>query len=1061
MKFLLTLITFIVFSASSFAFPISEGVAREKAARFIASKKGGSSAARSAQRNGGSAAFGASLTVADNQEAFYVFNVDSSNGYVIVSGDDRMPDVLGYSYRGSYNRDSIPDNMKAWLQGYVEEFQYLQSHSDAKAASLTSVEGDAILPMIPTHWDQGYPYNAKCPLIGEDRTVTGCVATAMSQIMYYYQWPNQTSKVIPAYTTNTSKLKMPDINVTSIDWENLSTEPMNKTVANIMLMAGCSVEMDYGINASSAALYNASNALKGYFDYKSTVSYQQRKNYSGSQDDWNQMVYDELKNHRPVMYGGVSSRGGHAFIIDGYDKDDYFHVNWGWGGYQDGYFLLTTVNGGLNGYTSGQEIITKIEGKGTIPEHKYAYAVLDEDVLTFYYDNEREIKTGTFFDVNSFNWTDEEYSSQITTVKFEDSFADYPFITSMHMMFYNMQNLTTIEGLTNLNTQNVTDMYALFYNCPKLESLDLSNFKTESVTDMMQMFTNCTSLKSLDLSTFDTKNVTDMRNMFFGCSSCTDIDVSNFDTRNVTNMYGMFYACQNLTSLDLSSFDTKSVLNMDYMFTACQNIEKIYVDEKWTTENVETNNTMFNFCLKLVGQDGTEYEYPNDGTTYAHYKKDGYLSCWPKAYAEIEDETLTFYYDILRPERKGTVLSVDKFEWTGEAYRNDITKVTFDAAFADYKGLTSTATMFSRMENLTTIDGFEYLNTDSVTDMSAMFSGCLSLDSLDLSKLNTKKVTDMSWMFGICKGLTTLDLSNFDTGNVIKMNAMFSGCENLDTLNIDGFNTENVTKMNGMFTGCKKLTEINLNYFDTRKVEDMNSMFSDCQSLTSLDLSTFNTKSVTKMNSMFNGCENLTSVSYDFDSFTTDNVTDMSSMFSGCHKLDTIDVTMFNTENVTKMNGMFSGCNTLDTLDLSKFNTKSVMRMDNMFKECLKLTTIYVGDDWNTENVENSEDMFLNCLAIIGQDGTTYDEESTDKAKAHYNEGGYFTYKPPYLRGDVNGDGEVNMTDAMYITKFILGNPDPDFNIEAADANLDGRISLQDVMFIVNYYLNGKFPDEK
>ena len=137
------------------------------------------------------------------------------------------------------------------------------------------------------------------------------------------------------------------------------------------------------------------------------------------------------------------------------------------------------------------------------------------------------------------------------------------------------------------------------------------------------------------------------------------------------------------------------------------------------------------------------------------------------------------------------------------------------------------------------------------------------------------------------------------------------------------------------------------------------------------------------------------------------------------------------------------------------------MRMDNMFKECLKLTTIYVGDDWNTENVENSEDMFLNCLAIIGQDGTTYDEESTDKAKAHYNEGGYFTYKPPYLRGDVNGDGEVNMTDAMYITKFILGNPDPDFNIEAADANLDGRISLQDVMFIVNYYLNGKFPDEK
>ena len=168
MRFLLTLITFLTFYVSSFAAPISADEAREKAARFIASKKGGSSAARSAQRNGGSAAFGASLTVADNQEAFYVFNVDSSNGYVIVSGDDRMPDVLGYSYRGSYNRDSIPDNMKAWLQGYIEEYQYLQSHNDAKAASLTSVEGDAILPMIPTHWGQDLPYNNLCPLIGED-----------------------------------------------------------------------------------------------------------------------------------------------------------------------------------------------------------------------------------------------------------------------------------------------------------------------------------------------------------------------------------------------------------------------------------------------------------------------------------------------------------------------------------------------------------------------------------------------------------------------------------------------------------------------------------------------------------------------------------------------------------------------------------------------------------------------------------------------------------------------------------------------------------------------------
>ena len=1014
MKFLLTLVTFIVFSASSFASPISEGVAREKAARFMASKKSGSSAARSAQRFGGSAAFGASLTVADNQEAFYVFNVDSSNGYVIVSGDDRMPDVLGYSYRGSYNRDSIPDNMKAWLQGYVEEFQYLQSHSEAKAASLTSVEGDAILPMIPTHWDQGYPYNAKCPLIGEDRTVTGCVATAMSQIMYYHKWPEQTKKRIPAYTT--ASISIPAIDITPIDWDNMSpyyrlsggTETINQAVANIMLLAGCSVKMNYGLGASSAAAREASKTLVDYFDYKSSISYELRKNYTSKV--WNQKIYNEISNGRPVIYGGQGSGGGHAFIIDGYDKDDYFHVNWGWGGYEDDYFLLSA----LQDYNNEQEAIIGIEGKGN-PEHKYAYAFLDEDnVLTFCYDNEREKRTGTVFDVEGyewkpykFDWNADEYSNQITTVKFDDSFADYPFMTTMRMMFANMINLTTIEGLTNLNTQNVTDMYGLFYNCQKLESLDLSNFNTENVTNMLQMFAGCSSVDSLDLRSFDTRNVTDMRNMFYGCSCCTFIDVNNFDTRNVTAMSGMFYACQSLTSLDISSFDTQNVTEMSGMFASCQNVEKIYVDEKWTTENVRSSGGMFNYCLKLVGQDGTEYEYPKEDATYAHYKEGGYLSCWPKAYAVLEDDTLTFYYDILKPERTGTVLNVDKFEWTGETYRNNVTAVVFDAAFGNYNGLTSTSMMFSRMENLTTIDGIEYLNTVNVTDMSAMFSGCQSLDSLDVSNFDTKNVTDMSWMFGICKSLTSLDLGSFDTGNVTKMNAMFSGCENLETLNIGGFNTENVTKMNSMFAGCKKLTTLSFNNFETQKVEDM------------------------------------------------------SSMFSGCQKLDSIDVTMFNTENVTKMSSMFSDCQTLDTLDLSKFDTKSVMRMDNMFKECLKLTTIYVGDDWNTENVENSEDMFLNCLAIIGQDGTTYDEESTDKAKAHYDEGGYLTYKPPYLLGDANSDGEVNMTDAMYITKFILGNPDPDFNIEAADANLDGRISLQDVMFIVNYYLNGKFPDEK
>ena len=1012
MKFLLTLITFLTFWVSSFAAPISESAAREKASRFLTSKKGGSSAARgTVRRSIGAPGSSVSLTAVDNQKAYYVFNVESSNGYVIVSGDDRMPDVLGYSYSGSYNPDSIPDNMKAWLQGYADEYLYLQSHSNVKAASLTSVTGDFILPMLDSHYAQDYPYNAYCPQYNSQSTLTGCVATAMAQVMYYHQWPNQTSKTIPGYRSQNREeginINLSSLPVTTIDWDNIlpsytggATETKVRSIATLMRLAGWSVQMGYGLKGSSAYVVDIADALKNYFDYKSTATCVKRNDYTGSQDAWNQKVYDELKNGRPVIYGGMSSEGGHAFIIDGYDKNDYFHVNWGWGGYKDSYFLLTS----LDGFSSNQEAVFGIEGKGN-PEHKYAYAILDDDnVLTFYYDNNRESRIGEMLDIDGFVWTrSSEYQDAITKVVVDSSFTDYKYLTTARMMFANMTNLSTIEGLTNLNTQNVTDMYGMFYGCQNINNLDFSSFDTRNVTDMYYMFTGCSAIDSLNLSSFDTRNVTDMNGMFFGCSSCVYIDVSNFDTKNVADMNGMFYACQNLPSLDLSSFDTKNVTDMSWMFAACQNVEKIYVDEGWTTENVQTSDYMFNGCWKLVGQDGTEYEYNNEDATYAHYKEDGYLSCWPKAYAVLENDTLTFYYDILKPERTGTVLSMDKFEWTGETYRNVITNVTFDAAFADYKGLTSTATMFSRMENLTTIDGIEYLNTEKVTDMSAMFSGCESLDSLDLSYFNTRNVTDMSWMFGICKSITSLDLGSFDTGNVTKMNAMFSGCENLDTLYIGGFNTENVTKMNSMFTGCKKLTSLNFSNFNTEKVEDMNAMFSGCQAITSLDVSNFNT------------------------------------------------------ENVTKMNGMFSGCNALDTLDLSRFNTKNVTRMDNMFKECLKLTTIYVGDDWNTENVTNSKEMFLDCSAIVGQDGTTYDEESTDKAKAHYDEGGYLTYKPLYLRGDANGDGVIDKEDAQFVTDIILGTR-YDYDIKTADANCDGIINMSDIMFIVNYILNGEFP---
>ncbi len=585
-----------IFSTYVFAAPISESEAREKAAKFMLSKKGESSA-RSVRRFGGSVG-GNKLTAAESREAFYVFNIDSDGGYVIVSGDDRMPDVLGYSYSSTYKSEEIPDNMRAWLEGYAEQYEYLQTHSDAKGASLTTVTGSSISPMLTCHWSQGSPYNDKCPTINGETTVTGCVATAMAQIMYYHQWPKQTAKEIPAYTTTTRGISMPAIGITSIDWDNMRseyysnyTEAQKNAISTLMLLCGCAVKMDYDSDASGAYSVNVRSAYVNYFGFSdSEVSYVTRSSYSDAA--WNQMIYLELNNERPVYYSGNGSEGGHAFVIDGYDSDDYFHVNWGWGGYQDDYFLLSA----LKDYNNNQGAVIGIKGQSDV-EHKYAYAELKGSTLTFYYDLDRESHSGPLFcNMNSHEWSSDNYKGAIKTIKFDPSFGEYNMLSSAFYMFYNLKNLTSIQGLEYLNTQNVTDMTGMFAYCTSLTSLDVSSFNTQNVADMQYMFSDCSSLTSLDVSSFDTKKVTNMEHMFSGCTSLTSLDVSSFNTQNVTNMCGMFSECYGLTNIDLSRFNMQNVTNTSYMFYNCSNLKSATIGKGITS----IGNYAFSGCSSLT-----------------------------------------------------------------------------------------------------------------------------------------------------------------------------------------------------------------------------------------------------------------------------------------------------------------------------------------------------------------------------------------------------------------------------------------------------------------------------
>ena len=220
----------------------------------------------------------------------------------------------------------------------------------------------------------------------------------------------------------------------------------------------------------------------------------------------------------------------------------------------------------------------------------------DNTTLAFYYDKNRHWKHGETWSV----YDKKNYKSlgeRTKRIVFTDSFSDYR-PTSTARWFANLTNLTTIEGLENLNTSAVTDMSEMFYNCSSLTSLDLSNFNTSAVTDMGSMFSDCSGLTSLNLSNFNTFAVTNMEGMFYGCSGLKELNVSNFNASKVTDMYQMFYGCSSLTSLNLSNFNTSEVTDMRYMFYGCRSLRTILNPNTWRSDN---SQHMFDGCTPLIG----------------------------------------------------------------------------------------------------------------------------------------------------------------------------------------------------------------------------------------------------------------------------------------------------------------------------------------------------------------------------------------------------------------------------------------------------------------------------
>ena len=609
----------------------------------------------------------------------------------------------------------------------------------------------------------------------------------------------------------------------------------------------------------------------------------------------------------------------------------------------------------------------------------------------------------------------------IVHIVFDKSFSTYT-PTSLYCFFEGLTELETITGLEYLNTENVTNMGRMFYDCSKLTSLDVSKFNTANVTNMSYMFYNCKALTSLDVTHFNTANVTNMSYMFYNCKALTSLDVTHFNTANVTNMGYMFYICSSLTSLDVTHFNTAKVTDMRYMFSSCSSLTSLDVTN-FNTANVANMSYMFSGCSSLTSLDVTHFNTANVTNMSGMFNSCSALTSLDVTHFNTANVTTmnSMFYNC----SKLTSLDVSKFNTVN---------------------VTNMSGMFNSCSALTSLDVTNF-NTEKVTSMSSMFSGCSKLTSLDVTNFNTANVTNMSSMFSNCVALTSLYLTNFNTEKVTNMSSMFLACQALTTIYASSkFVTPQVSNSSGMFYNCRKLKgeEVCTNYKATDKTyakieggyfsraiprvkyadgtltfflasketlgeneygiygglgtpdwvwknpnvtnvtkvvfdpafanarpTNCKEWFQGCVKLTSIEgIEYLNTSQVTDMHNMFYNCFNLQTT--DFSGFDTRKVKDMSNMFYNCGSLKSLDISNFNTSEVTDMRHMFYHCIGLKSLDLSHFNTSKVSNMISMFELCFNLSSVNLSG-WDTRNVGSMNHMFERCNSLKTLDLSGFD----------------------------------------------------------------------------------------
>ena len=284
--------------------------------------------------------------------AFYVYNNPNGKGFVIISGDDIAQPVLGYSFENEFLAEQLPEHIEGWMESLKKQINDGRKYGVASLPNNRSLSraGEVVVKLETAQWDQGTPYSQYSPTINGETPPTGCTITAGAIVMKFHQWPKQGTGTIPGYTTDTHKIAMPAIELGhTYEWSKMpdiyKTNQYSKEqahqVARLMADLGTMVKANYKLGGTSASSHYFAELFPIYMDYDKSALFRDRYEYSDSK--WHELMKAELQQNRPVIYSGHNEESGHCFVLDGYTSDDFYSVNWGWGGYCNGYFLLNAL----------------------------------------------------------------------------------------------------------------------------------------------------------------------------------------------------------------------------------------------------------------------------------------------------------------------------------------------------------------------------------------------------------------------------------------------------------------------------------------------------------------------------------------------------------------------------------------------------------------------------------------------------------------------------------------------------------------------------------------------